>query len=155
MNRSGQLISLPPQHNPLLKIVMFMSGFHRYDLMASYTGVNSHVYVWIFTVLATWWWYLYYFTKVTMHSLKKVFIKLIIIYAKQKHLGCKERQGQSEATITVQRVFVTRTLMSRLTEFATLKSVTFSIPWLFYHVRFCNCLVLCLSPLDVYTSIFC
>ena len=39
--------------------------------------------------------------------------------------------------------FVTRTLMSRLKESATLKSVTFYLVT-FYHVRFCNCLVLCL-----------
>ena len=34
--------------------------------------------------------------------------------------------------------------MSRLTESATLKSVTFFYLVTFYHVRFCNCLVLCL-----------
>ena len=44
---------------------------------------------------------------------------------------------------TVQRVFVTRTLMSCLTVSTTLKSVTFFISCL-YHVRFCNCLTLCL-----------
>ena len=34
--------------------------------------------------------------------------------------------------------------MSCLTESATLKSITFFYLVTFYHVRFCNCLVLCL-----------